>query len=384
VVGLTDLSDDGRDDVVALSRAGNVVRVRLGTANGALSPVSGTALASAVTAADVTFPDLDDDGAPDVAVAGWGDALQVLFGDGAGGLEDATAFPALQYSRIRSVVAGDFNEDGVDDVVVGDDYNTRMFMMRNAPLPVSPTAEIDFGEQRLGAGPATKTVELANGGVAPLDVAQVSVLGEGFGAGRDGCTGARLQYGQACSGDVTFMATEPGDYEGALELSSNAADSLLYLPLFGTGVAAPPSSPPASPTSPGAATTTPAPATGSSGPTVTPARAKSAQAIAAAAVAALRRLGLAGLARGRTQEVSVAVSAGTVTIVARTRGMRRNVIARSESVARGLRIRATARGRRLARRAKSLKLDVVVTLKPVSGPVQKASARATLVAGRRP
>ena len=122
---MCDLDHDGNQDWVLSDRDGSQVHVRLGAGDG-----SSTLRGSTPTAgqpSSLTILDANQDGHPDVAVcmdqpAG---AIQVLLGDGAGGL--APQSPVASLCLPKSVEAGDFDGDGDTDLVTAElDISTNI------------------------------------------------------------------------------------------------------------------------------------------------------------------------------------------------------------------------------------------------------------------
>jgi len=117
-----DVNGDGITDIVA---AAGGYRVMLGNGTGGVGDGSFTpqsTVSLGVVLADDALVDLNDDGILDLVVAR-GPNLAVLLGNGAGGVGNGTFgaptnFPAG--ASITSLVVGDFNEDGIEDVATAE------------------------------------------------------------------------------------------------------------------------------------------------------------------------------------------------------------------------------------------------------------------------
>jgi hypothetical protein len=122
VVAVADLDGDGVDDVAARSGLAAAVQVRLGRAGGALGTRREHAIPAPVDAMAVA--DVDGDGIPDLLVASGGPDLGtgsdqvvvVLRGRGDGTFGDPVVSAGVPSPQDLAV--GDFDEDGVPDLVV--------------------------------------------------------------------------------------------------------------------------------------------------------------------------------------------------------------------------------------------------------------------------
>jgi len=104
----------------------------------------------------------------------------------------------------------------------------------NAMLSVS-SSSLSFGNVALGNSTA-QLISLTNTGTASLSISNVSTSGMGFGTS----TGSNivLTPNQSLTVSVNFVPAAPGDVTGNLVVSSNARNSMLQIPLSGTGTTA--------------------------------------------------------------------------------------------------------------------------------------------------
>jgi hypothetical protein len=119
-LAVTDLNRDGKLDIVAT--AGSALHVELGTGTSSPPFQLVANYTAGGGAAGVASGDFDDDGDTDIAVANsavpaTGNTVMIFHGDGTGAL---AAGPQYSGSTARSVVAADFDRDGVDELAVGD------------------------------------------------------------------------------------------------------------------------------------------------------------------------------------------------------------------------------------------------------------------------
>jgi hypothetical protein len=122
LLALADLDGDGILDLAARSGATPFVQVRLGVGDGTLAPKREYALADPVRA--LAIADLDGDGVLDLAVAsdGWRTGgpsyrvVSVLLGTGDGTLRAPIESPGVQFPV--DLVVADVDEDGIPDLVI--------------------------------------------------------------------------------------------------------------------------------------------------------------------------------------------------------------------------------------------------------------------------
>ncbi|MGF1573591.1 MAG: FG-GAP repeat domain-containing protein [Sumerlaeia bacterium] len=119
-----DLNGDGITDIVVANSTTNSLSVLLG--NGTQSLGEGTfapivAYSVGVQPSDVVIEDINQDGMNDIIAANAGsNSISVLLGNGFGGIGDGSFAPHVTYSvvdRPESVLLGDFNSDGILDVI---------------------------------------------------------------------------------------------------------------------------------------------------------------------------------------------------------------------------------------------------------------------------
>ncbi len=115
---LADLNADSRLDLIATDSGNDDIVVRLGLEFGTFDTIQRYPVGSHPTQAAVA--DFDGDGALDIAVGLFGDGLDILFGDGAGGFAPPVRLPVANVSvaNVRGVTAADVNGDGAPDLVV--------------------------------------------------------------------------------------------------------------------------------------------------------------------------------------------------------------------------------------------------------------------------
>jgi hypothetical protein len=119
---VTDTNGDGLSDLVVGTSTDSSLWIypgggAAGVPNGTFG--AGTRLPLGFIPSGIATADFNEDGRPDFAVAGSTSGLGILFGGGSGGLPDGTygaPVPVTFAATTRSVVVGDFNEDGIWDL----------------------------------------------------------------------------------------------------------------------------------------------------------------------------------------------------------------------------------------------------------------------------
>jgi len=148
-LAIADMNGDGNLDLVVANHQSPYVTVFLGDGKGGfrLAPGSPVDVHSQPHPHGVAVADFNGDGKPDVVTDSWGtNQLELLLGDGKGGLITPARYFAVghrPYERLRSA---DFNRDGLPDVVTTNlDDDTVTILLGDGkgefhPAPGSPFA----------------------------------------------------------------------------------------------------------------------------------------------------------------------------------------------------------------------------------------------------
>ena len=155
--------------------------------------------------------DLDGDGNLDLAVPDTlGDRVVVLLGDGAGGFttNPGLAFSTLPHDRPRTIASGDFNEDGIADLVIGT-VGTR--------LDTTHRVTVRFG---VGDGSFTGLVVL---NVSSTRIQSVAVADFDADGNQDIAAVAAARIGFGGFGGV-FYGDGLGGFTAQVELKNNGSN----------------------------------------------------------------------------------------------------------------------------------------------------------------
>jgi uncharacterized repeat protein (TIGR03803 family) len=117
----------------------------------------------------------------------------------------------------------------------------------NGQVVVLTPAGLTFTDQLVNTTSGVQTVFVSNGGIDNLIFANGSITLSGANAAdfaivSNGCNGATVISGSACSADIAFTPSIVGTETATLSLADNAAGSPQTVSLTGTGISSPPSS----------------------------------------------------------------------------------------------------------------------------------------------
>ena len=112
-----DFNGDGIQDLAVADVSGSAVTILIGNGSGGFTATSASPITIGSTPLAVVAGDFNHDGHQDIAVANEGDStVTVLLGNGAGVFAAASGSPLAVGSSPYSLVAGDFNGDGIQDL----------------------------------------------------------------------------------------------------------------------------------------------------------------------------------------------------------------------------------------------------------------------------
>ena len=117
-IAVGDFNGDGKQDLAVTNEGGSNVSVLLGNGLGGFTQASGSPIAVGSDPWNIAVGDFNGDGSQDLAVANYLDStVTVLLGNGSGGFTQATGSLVREWPRRATwVVAGDVNGDGIQDL----------------------------------------------------------------------------------------------------------------------------------------------------------------------------------------------------------------------------------------------------------------------------
>jgi hypothetical protein len=118
-VAVRDFNGDGIPDLAVADYGSGTVTILQGTGNGMFTPAANSPVTVGAEPSSVAVGDFNGDGIPDLAIANYGSGtVTILLGAGNGTFTAASNSPAVVGSGPSSVVAADFNGDGILDLAV--------------------------------------------------------------------------------------------------------------------------------------------------------------------------------------------------------------------------------------------------------------------------
>jgi hypothetical protein len=181
-----DFNGDGRPDLAIADFNGNSVTVLLGNGSGGFTPATGSQFALGTYPISLVVGDFNGDGNQDLAVANAGtNNVTVLLGNGSGGFAPAPGGPSPVGIYPISIAVGDFNGDGIQDVAV-------TAWLNSSSTPGTVTVLLGNGSGGFAA---------AAGSPITVGIVPDSVVAEDF--NMDG--NLDLAVANADSGDITLL-----------------------------------------------------------------------------------------------------------------------------------------------------------------------------------
>jgi hypothetical protein len=130
VMAVGDFNGDGVADLVAASDDSGTLTVLLGNGTGGFAPAPGKPIVAGIGPHSLVVGDFNADGNPDIAVANAGsNSISVFLGDGLGGFAAAPGSPIALRASPRALVIGDFNADGIQDLVTANSTDNSITVL---------------------------------------------------------------------------------------------------------------------------------------------------------------------------------------------------------------------------------------------------------------
>lgn len=258
-----DLNGDEYDDIVFKERnveGEDVTRTALGGPGGPVIQSAERTSVAVYGASPVSIGDYDGDGNEDLALPQFGDAgFQVALGDGEGhiALDAAGPFsiPSIGSTQFypQKSASLDANGDGRLDLAAASGNSGSssqapgvaiMLSKASSGIAIAPES-IDFGEVPADAELiAPQQVTVRSTGDLPLNLTKLEIGGidpEPFAVDRGDCPAGPLAVGASCNLEVTMRqnASRTGLFQATIEISSDASERPIEVPVFGTLLEAP-------------------------------------------------------------------------------------------------------------------------------------------------
>jgi FG-GAP-like repeat/FG-GAP repeat len=253
-----DFNGDGNLDFVWAGIGSGVqgmLRMFAGDGKGSFGAPAETTL-QPQAAGSLAVADFNQDGIDDLAVGELGEffrGAEVILGTPTGKFIYGNDEPlAAGKSTGTQVATGDIDGDGYPDLVLADQGTLIPYL--NGSLVSFNSEFVELGTVAQGASSADQTVTISNAGDPPLHISSVEIVPvpeapgnapQDFAIDENGCSGQTLpaSAGQ-CRITVRFTPTGPGERDAALQVNSNSPESPSFQILPGIGVAPPSSTTP--------------------------------------------------------------------------------------------------------------------------------------------
>ena len=174
-VATGDLNGDGYDDIVTSDYGSTGVIFRIGNGDGTFK--AATSVVATDVSLDVLLVDLNQDSVLDIAIAS-GNGLDVAFGNGNGTFKSVTNVTTASAGTPNQLKAGDFNNDGITDVVVGTTFGGGTQNLNVILNNGNGTFKSGFGVGGLSSRPWVADVgDINNDGKLDILVGKESTVG---------------------------------------------------------------------------------------------------------------------------------------------------------------------------------------------------------------
>jgi hypothetical protein len=171
--------------------------------------------------------DLNGDGKIDLAASNSASlpvskpGVTVFDGNGDGTFQAGVFFPVGSKEGGSFVASGDFNGDGMPDLLVVNAVNGGVTTLLNTGVVhFSPTTQLNFNQQAVGTSSLPQTVTLTNTGKTTLKIASMKASAQ-FGV--TSTCGTSLTAGAECTITATFSPITKGTADGVVTILDSAS-----------------------------------------------------------------------------------------------------------------------------------------------------------------
>jgi hypothetical protein len=242
VVG--DLNGDGFPDIAGSRPANGDVAIIINSAGGLQPATFVDPDGAGGNNGRAAMADLDGDGALDLAVpyvaGSQANKVSILLGRGDGTFVASSAESVS--TAPREVTAADLNRDGNPDLASANSGTGNVSVLLAVPPSATVTPSLAFGDQQQGVTSAEQLISVRNDGPPRLRPNGITLGGADpaqFAITTNGCAGASLPAGDACTVGIAFTPVGVGPRSATAAIATNGAGSPHVVELTGTATTPP-------------------------------------------------------------------------------------------------------------------------------------------------
>jgi Bacterial Ig-like domain (group 3)/FG-GAP-like repeat/FG-GAP repeat len=212
-VTVGDFNGDGKQDLAVVNAGSNNVTVLLGNGSGGFAPAAGSPVTVGTFPLSVAVGDFNGDGIQDLAIANSTSAnVVVLLGNGSGGFAPASGSPFPAGKGAGSVAVGDFNGDGIEDLATANQIDgTVTVLIGNGSGGFTPAGSGPFSA---GGSPSSVMVgDFNRDGFQDLAIANFNSSNVTVLLG-NGSAGFKAAPGSPFNAGTNPYSVAVGDYNG--------------------------------------------------------------------------------------------------------------------------------------------------------------------------